>query len=477
MKNLDFATEELVYERCKQMEPKMRERALCALNSCGNRYTDDVIQDTYIKAIKIFLGANLMISEFKKQLMTLCEEVCFEYYWAEKKNYAKPRNGIAKGSLRENDELDTFLWEKSRDETGNAERRMIALEDISAIKQYKKKYLTYSNAKDFIATFRLRNKQEWDEYVKSGNKLINIPDEPDKVYKMFKSWEDWISVSYYSFEDCINWVRHNVNIKSKVEWQSDCSSFPVEVPIHPDEFYKDSGWTSWDYFLGYSNEVEQYLTYIEAQKWVENNLLKYQLTEDVWEEYASGFMPDLPQLPNNIPTKPDMFYKLLGWRSWFRWFGKQNYQRKLWPITYHECSRWVKQNIPLVSNPEQWKQFINGELHIKRPDYIPSNPEIIFRNIGWHGWHSFLNNNGRNKRYINEVFGCTMVRIKYKGEKIWVKPLSLFKDTITGRVITILCNQVAGSEITFKTSDIVSLNRLGESGSRKKIVNKYKFQV
>lgn len=482
MINLDFATEELVYSRCLEVDSEIRQIVSNTLASCGNRYLDDVVQETYMKAITMFTGTNIILTDFRKQLSAICEEICFEYYWAEKKNYAKPRKFIPS---RNEDEasMDMYLWEQARDETGNMERRMIAMEDLSQIKQYKKKWLAYSNAIEIVGTLHLRSKAEWEDYCKSGNLIKNIPSNPHEIYHNFKTWEEWLSIHHYNFDECVNWVRNNLDIKTKEEWHENIHNLPIEVPQEPNVFYLEKGWTDWSYFLGYSAEYECYLSYKDAQKWVEDNLLLFQLTEDTWNEYVTTNINKLPTLPSNIPTNPPLFYKQTGWQTWFRWFGKQNYQRKIWPISYHECARWVKQNLALIGSKEEWDRFVQGEYPIKKPDYIPAEPNLIFKGIGWHGWMSFLPVNGRMAKYRNELFGSNRVRVEYNGEKIWVKPTSMFHDTITAVVVTAFCKAGAGAEITFNAKDIIALrgqgkeNAMGRESAKQKLRNKYKLSV
>jgi hypothetical protein len=69
------------------------------------------------------------------------------------------------------------------------------------------------------------------------------------------------------------------------------------------------------------------------------------------------------------------------------------------------------------------------------------------------------------------------VRILYNGEKIWVKPISMFRETITGKVVTLFCNPGKDAEITFLAKDIVGMNRMGGIKFKKNISNKYKISV
>jgi len=54
---------------------------------------------------------------------------------------------------------------------------------------YKKKFITYNEAKSFVKKMNLKSKTEWEEYCKYGNKPENISVDPSQTYK--NEWNGW----------------------------------------------------------------------------------------------------------------------------------------------------------------------------------------------------------------------------------------------------------------------------------------------
>ena len=50
----------------------------------------------------------------------------------------------------------------------------------------KKQYRDFESAREFVKKLDLKNRREWREYVKSGNKPDDIPAAPWAVYKEWK---------------------------------------------------------------------------------------------------------------------------------------------------------------------------------------------------------------------------------------------------------------------------------------------------
>jgi len=50
---------------------------------------------------------------------------------------------------------------------------------------------SFKSARFFIRKLKLKNKEDWNKYCNSG-KPVDIPCAPDKAYKNWISWYDWI---------------------------------------------------------------------------------------------------------------------------------------------------------------------------------------------------------------------------------------------------------------------------------------------
>lgn len=480
-----FYSADKIFECIKSIEEDLRSIAFSVTyRRYGNRLVDDIIQDTYIKSCTIFLNSNLVMYEFFKEVKAVCTEISWEYFWEEKKNYAKPSFALSRSGGDDGNRWDLMgsdaYFELMGDESNSGERKMIALEELSAITEIKGQWLNFNHAKEFVHLLRIRSREEWDKYCKSGKKIKNIPQNPEIVYKNFKGWDDWFGNKYFNYEECCNWVQNNVDILKPSDWNKIKDKLPKEIPSDPELFYKESGWYDWYSFLVISNDEygTKYLPYKDAMYWVQQNLWKFQLTMNTWDMYLLGEIKDAPPLPDNIPPHPDIVYKNTGWVSWYVWFGRYKDISRKFPISYFECRNWVKQNIPTINTKEQWDVFIAGNHHVKRPEFLPPNPDAVFRNRGWCGWNMFLMQNGMNKKWIDGVFNVANIRINYCGEKIWVTPISIFQEKITAKVITMLAKSVkGGEEIQFDAKDICQMPGLGNNKTKNKLSTYYKMSV
>lgn len=80
---------------------------------------------------------------------------------------------------------------------------------------------------------------------------------------------------------------------------------PFDVPSHPRVTYKNSGWISFQDWVG--SKWAEWVPYNEASIYVR----KLNLTSVSWVHYAKS---DLR--PSNIPANPNKIYKNKGWTNW-----------------------------------------------------------------------------------------------------------------------------------------------------------------
>jgi len=53
----------------------------------------------------------------------------------------------------------------------------------------KRKFMKYSEAKNYVQKLNLKSLKEWREFYKSSQRISNIPTAPERVYK--NEWKDW----------------------------------------------------------------------------------------------------------------------------------------------------------------------------------------------------------------------------------------------------------------------------------------------
>lgn len=195
-------------------------------------------------------------------------------------------------------------------------------------------YLSFDEARAFIHSLSLNNYKEWAAFCKGkhqdlGLKPQNIPTHPERAYAKlgWKGYGDWLgthnpsphSRQFLSYEEAKAFV-HQLNLKSRAEWNQYCSKkhlekppLPHNIPKDPNTVYQDKGWVSVGDWLGTNikaTRFREYLPFEQARDFVRKLNLQ---GRDAWKAYCSGQLKLIPSLPDNIPKTPWIVYKNSGW--------------------------------------------------------------------------------------------------------------------------------------------------------------------
>ncbi|MBV5343843.1 hypothetical protein JZU68_09685, partial [bacterium] len=178
-------------------------------------------------------------------------------------------------------------------------------------------YRPFKEARKFVRNLKLRNVNEWNLWRKKKDRPLDIPTNPNSVYKSegWISWGDWLETKnrrgdYLPFSDARNYV-HLLGLSDQQDWRTWAKS--EKRP------YKNSGWISWGDWLGTKNIANQkrvHRQFEEARMFVRQLGLKNQSD---WRKWTSTNV-----LPKDIPLRPDSAYQSLGWISWGDWLGVVN---------------------------------------------------------------------------------------------------------------------------------------------------------
>ena len=249
----------------------------------------------------------------------------------------------------------------------------------------KVEFMTFEEAREKVRALGLKNYNEWYSWSKNY-RPHNIPSNPHNIYKN-KGWisfHDFIGVKvgfngdYLPFEETREFVR-SLDLKSKIEWDNWVKSGnrPHNIPANPYSCYKNKGWISWADFLGAKIRFKvEFLPFEEAREIVRALGLKYKLEFDNWSKSGNR--------PNNIPAKPNLFYKNKGWTSFGDWIGtKVGFNGDYLPF---EETREFAISLRLKSKIEWDKNYKAGNI----PYNIPANPQNFYKNKGWISWADFL---------------------------------------------------------------------------------------
>jgi hypothetical protein len=109
---------------------------------------------------------------------------------------------------------------------------------------------------------------------------------------------------------------HKLKLKNSDEWKTYCKSGnkPKEIPANPRVVYSKVGWKGFGDWLGtgiIAVSKKKFLPFSDAKIFVKN--LNLQNASD-WREYCKSGLR-----PQNIPSNPNDFYRLSGWKGWPDW--------------------------------------------------------------------------------------------------------------------------------------------------------------
>jgi hypothetical protein len=250
-----------------------------------------------------------------------------------------------------------------------------------------RKYLSFDDARSVIVKANLKNTTDWKQYSKI-NRPINIPSQPDHIYKSFgwKNWGHWLGTGrvadkdkeFLDFREARRFAR-TLNLKSAKEWRLHWKTHkrPNKVPSAPEQKYINKGWVGWSDWLGNTDNT-RWRGFEDARSFVHGLNIR---SVREWAIYCKS-----GQLPDDIPVKPDGPYKNQGFDGYNDWLGYE--KKKMLP--FEEARRFVR-SLGLRSNAE-WREYCRSGA---RPENVPSGPEQTYPEK-WISWPDWL---GTDKSY------------------------------------------------------------------------------
>ncbi len=136
--------------------------------------------------------------------------------------------------------------------------------------------------------------------------------------KGWTSWGDFLGTGVIAnqnrvhrpFEDAQKFVQ-SLGLKNQKEWReySKSNRLPIDIPANPESVYKNKGWTSWGDFLGTGRIANQttskkYLSLDEGRKKARELAKKYNIK--TWNDWNKAVKEG--KIPDNIPMQPDRVY-------------------------------------------------------------------------------------------------------------------------------------------------------------------------
>jgi len=168
----------------------------------------------------------------------------------------------------------------------------------------------------------------------------------------------------------------------------------------------------WEEFVSeYRKQNRDFLPFEEARKFVRNLNLNGKTDWKKWSKSSR---------PYNIPESPHKTYKNSGWINWGDFLGTgtiATYNRKY--RSFEEARNFARKL--KLSSKAAWQKWSKSG---NRPNNIPSNPNITYKDSGWVSWGNFLGNKNirRNNDFCSfeeaRTFAC---KLKLSGKAAWQK--------------------------------------------------------
>ena len=195
-----------------------------------------------------------------------------------------------------------------------------------------------------------------------------------------------------SFNEARGFVR-SLNLKNFTEWIEYCKfgkdgmPKPNDIPDAPGRFYKDNGWKGMNDWLGnedrvISDEARRKMSetrkgiwrpFEEARDFARSLNLR---SVSEWRQYRKS-----NKKPDDIPSHPEYIYKDNGWKDWVDWLGNQGREWR----PFEEAKDFARSL--QLKNTKEWEEYRNSG---KKPDDIPSHPNVIYKNNDWISWIDWL---------------------------------------------------------------------------------------
>ncbi|MDC0331504.1 DEAD/DEAH box helicase family protein [Flavobacteriaceae bacterium] len=125
-----------------------------------------------------------------------------------------------------------------------------------------------------------------------------------------------------------------------------------------------------------------------------------------WNEYCES-----GQKPENIPRNGYLVYENKGWISLGDWLGTNIISPQNMVFLDYEIARDFVNKLNL-KNVKEWKEYCRSKL---KPQEIPSNPLLVYKDKGWNGFGDWLGNKQMRKNSF----------ISFNEAKVLIKKLNI----------------------------------------------------
>ena len=310
--------------------------------------------------------------------------------------------GISQGRNPSGSSRVSFEWDERLAQNIDVTKLVQELEIKCWGRLAKLSWRPFEEARYFIRSLYLKNQHEWADYS-AGNSLLgkrpaDIPSNPEVAYAK-SGWinlGDWLGTSnlrtqdrkFLDFSEARKFAQ-SLKLKSFKHWKQHIRShkrgsslMPEEIPNAPDIVYAEKGWSGWGDWLGTGNTyTKAWRDFTSAKEYVRRLGLR---NKAEWIQHLKGSHPTLFTLPSDIPRKPNVSYKDLGWIDWADWLGTA-----LKFKSFSQAKTFV--HSLKISSIKAWKRHCENTTSPSfMPDDIPKNPHIVYKSSGWLNFNDWL---------------------------------------------------------------------------------------
>lgn len=249
---------------------------------------------------------------------------------------------------------------------------------------------TFSECKKVAQDLKLKSNKDWVKYCRKNNNR-QLPITPDRIYKD-KGWNGWPDFlgkeNILTYNEAKNYLKNYKLHQIKGYRAAIKNGIIKNLPINAQNFYKNKGWVSWGDYLSSDIPVRkrntEWMPYAKARKYLKKFNIKYV------SEYHKLF--DDNKIPEklNIPKYPQRVYENKGWISFSAYVSSKMLspqEKKDIFYDYKNARKFVSKLH--LKNSQAWRDYCKSG---KRPNFIPSNPHLTYKNNGWQGIQHFLGN-------------------------------------------------------------------------------------
>lgn len=323
--------------------------------------------------------------EFKEILSTIRalasnDERIVEYF----RDISKGKTGNKKDSLIQFD-IDVNIASKI-----NAHDLIESIQLKTWNKLAKLSWMPFEEAREYVRNLYLKSMLEWKFYCQNQNRLLDIPSNPWRTYKLdgYKGINDWLGVKpskynpppFKDYEYAHNYVK-KLNLTKASDYKDYIRSgkLPIEIPSSPYSVYKNKGWISWGDYLGSNTKRNgKELNFDKAREVVRKLNLKSN------KEYRV-YCKKKKKKNDGIPTNPDKVYKNKGWISWADWLGTNNIATNQGPYKSFEDARLYAGQLK-IKTAKEWFDLYDARII---PDFFPKMVYNTYKEE-WKGLADFL---------------------------------------------------------------------------------------